>query len=216
MASRPLIRETFPVGAFQCNCTILADPETGSCLVIDPGDEPEVVVARLEALRLRPTALVHTHAHFDHVGRSRDVSEETGAGIRLHEADLFLYENLDMQGRFFGYAFDPVLPIEKFLRDGDTVGSDRAQLEVLHTPGHTPGSVCFRCRADGKEIVFAGDTLFQGSVGRTDLWGGDFPALERSIRERLYVLPDDAVVVPGHGPETSIGVEKRENAFVPA
>jgi hydroxyacylglutathione hydrolase len=214
MTSPALIRETFPVGPLQCNCTILGDPVTGDALVVDPGDDADVIVARLQALGLRPTALVHTHAHFDHVGGARGVSEATGAGIRLHEGDRWLYEHLDVQGAMFGMTFDEVLPVEAWLKDGDVVGRGRTQVEVLHTPGHTPGSVCFRCSLGNQELLFSGDTLFRGSIGRTDLWGGDYPTIEKSIKSRLYGLGEETYVIPGHGPATTIGRERRSNAFV--
>ncbi len=216
MTLPPLVRETFPVGPLQCNCTILGDPTTGDAIVVDPGDDAEVITARLDALGLKAVALVHTHAHFDHVGAARAVSEATGAGIRLHEDDRWLYEHLDVQGRMFGLTFDAVLPVERWLVDGDVVGRGRTEVEVIHTPGHTPGSICFRCDVGGRSVLFAGDTLFRGSIGRTDLWGGDFPAIERSIKTRLYTLSEDTVVVTGHGPETTIGRERRSNAFVRA
>ena len=216
MTLPPLLRETFPVGPLQCNCTILGDPATGDAVVVDPGDDADVITDRLKALGLKAVALVHTHAHFDHVGAARAVSEATGAGIRLHEDDRWLYEHLDVQGRMFGMTFDAVLPVERWLVDGDVVGRGRAEVLVLHTPGHTPGSVCFRCDVGGRPVLFAGDTLFRGAIGRTDLWGGDYPAIERSIKSRLYTLPEDTVVVTGHGPETTIGRERRSNAFVRA
>jgi glyoxylase-like metal-dependent hydrolase (beta-lactamase superfamily II) len=209
------IRETFPVGRLQCNCTILGDPATKTALVIDPGDEAPAILNRLAAHGLRAVGLVHTHAHFDHVGATRDVAEATKAAIELHEADLFLYENLEMQGAAFGFRFDPVLPVTRFLSDGDTVRTGGLELEVLHTPGHTPGSVCFRLGGTSP-LLFSGDTLFQGGIGRTDLWGGDGRAIVRSIRSRLYGLPEDTLVVPGHGPETTIGEERTSNPFVRA
>lgn len=209
------IRETFPVGQLQCNCTILGDAATKTAIVVDPGDDADLILQRLAALSLRAVALVHTHAHFDHVGATRRVAEATGASIHLHEGDRFLYENLDMQGELFGMTFDEVLPVTRFVADLDTVGAGDSEVEVLHTPGHTPGSICFRL-ARGDSIVFTGDTLFQGSIGRTDLWGGDPRAIVRSIKSRLYDLPKDTIVVPGHGPETSIGAERATNAFVRA
>jgi glyoxylase-like metal-dependent hydrolase (beta-lactamase superfamily II) len=207
------IRETFPVGPLQCNCTILGDPTTGNALVIDPGDDAEGILERLSANGLRAVALVHTHAHFDHVGATRRVAEATKAAIQLHQADLFLYENLEMQGAAFGFSFDPVLPVTRFLGDGDTIAAGGLEVEVLHTPGHTPGSVCFSL-AGPAPVLFSGDTLFQGSIGRTDLWGGDGRAILRSIKSRLYGLPEDTLVIPGHGPETTIGEERVTNPFV--
>jgi glyoxylase-like metal-dependent hydrolase (beta-lactamase superfamily II) len=215
MARTGLLRETFPVGPLQCNCTILGDPATGQALVVDPGDDADLILLRLAELGLSAAALVHTHAHFDHVGATRPVSEGTRAPILLHEADLFLYENLGMQGSAFGFSFDPVLPVSRFVADGDTVRAGGLEVEVVHTPGHTPGSVCFSLGGSAP-VLFSGDTLFQGSIGRTDLWGGDGRAIVRSIRSRLYGLPAETIVVPGHGPETTIGRERATNPFVRA
>jgi hydroxyacylglutathione hydrolase len=215
MSRTAIIRESFPVGPLQCNCTILGDPASGTALVVDPGDDAEDILRRLSAHRLRAVALVHTHAHFDHVGATRAVAERTQAAIHLHEADLFLYENLEMQGAAFGFTFDDVLPVSRFIAQGDTVATGAIEVEVLHTPGHTPGSVCFSL-GGAAPVLFSGDTLFQRSIGRTDLWGGDARAIERSIKSKLYTLPEGTLVIPGHGPETTIGEERRMNAFVRA
>jgi glyoxylase-like metal-dependent hydrolase (beta-lactamase superfamily II) len=215
MSTTDVILETFPVGPLQCNCSILGDPATGKALVVDPGDDADEILRRLASHGLTAAALVHTHAHFDHVGATRKVSEATKAPIHLHEADLFLYENLAMQGAAFGFEFDDVLPVSRFLKNGDVVGPSGAQVEVLHTPGHTPGSICFSL-GGRNPVLFSGDTLFQRSIGRTDLWGGDVRAIERSIKTRLYTLPEGTIVIPGHGPETTIGEERAENPFVRA
>jgi glyoxylase-like metal-dependent hydrolase (beta-lactamase superfamily II) len=215
MARTDPVRETFPVGPLQCNCTILGDPASGAAIVVDPGDEAPEILRRLRARGLRAVALVHTHAHFDHVGATRQVADATRAAIHLHAADEFLYQNLEMQGAAFGFRFDPVLPVSRFVADGETVAAGALEVEVVHTPGHTPGSVCFRL-GGAAPLLFSGDTLFQGSIGRTDLWGGDPRAIVRSIRTRLYGLPEDTVVVPGHGPETTIGEERATNPFVRA
>src|SRR5262245_4143906 len=200
------VRETFPVGPLQCNCTILGDPASGKALVIDPGDQGPEIVRRLAKRGLRAIALVHTHAHFDHVGATRHVAEATKAEIRLHQGDEPLYENLAMQGAAFGFTFDDVLPVSRWMTDGETIKAGGIEVEVLHTPGHTPGSVCFSL-AGSEPILFAGDTLFQGSIGQTDLWGGDSRLILRSIKPRLYGLPEETLVIPGHGPETTIGEE---------
>ena len=205
--------ETFPVGMLGCNCTIIGDPDTGDALVIDPGDEPDEVCARLDALGLHPAALIHTHAHFDHIGRSSAVAMRTGSGMHLHEGDLFLYENLATQAEWFGLSLPPGLPLAGFLKDADVIGRGRASVEVVHTPGHTPGSDCFRL-AGPVPMLFSGDTLFAGGIGRTDLWGGDGRLIVRSIRERLYTLSPETRVIPGHGPETTIDEERASNPFV--
>lgn len=210
-----MILETFPVGAFACNCTILGDPASGRAIVIDPGDEPEKVLSRLSALGLAPIYAFHTHAHLDHVMGTRGVKEEhPGTEILMHPGDRELYDNLQLQAQAFGLRTEDALPVDTWIADGDKVAVGAISGEVLHTPGHTPGSVCLHVPDLG--LLFAGDTLFQGSVGRTDLWGGSFQQLEASIRERLYGLPEETRVVTGHGPETQIGFERRSNPFVRA
>jgi glyoxylase-like metal-dependent hydrolase (beta-lactamase superfamily II) len=208
-----MIRHTFPVGPFQCNCTILVDETSRDAIVIDPGWEPEIILAEVGRLRAQVKAIVHTHAHIDHVNGTREVHEGTGATVSLHEADLPLYENLTMQAALFGLAASAPLPVDRYLKDGDAVGSGILSLGVIHTPGHTPGSLCFRLLGS-EPLLFTGDTLFRGSIGRTDLWGGSHPTILRSIRERLLTLDDDLVVIPGHGEESSIGFERSRNPFL--
>jgi hydroxyacylglutathione hydrolase len=210
----PLLR-TLAVGPLQCNCSILADESTREAVVIDPGDEPERILGALDAINLRPVALLHTHAHFDHIGGTREVKEATGAAIRLHPADLLLYESLPNQAAFFGISAAAPAPVDAPLADGDTIHFGRHRLTVIHTPGHTPGSTCFLLSGE-PAALFAGDTLFRRSIGRTDLRGGDTEAILASIRTRLFTLPDDTPVVCGHGPGTTIGEEKRSNPFVRA
>ncbi len=212
-----MIHEPLVVGPLRCNCHLLADERTREAVVIDPGDEAEEILAAIRRLRLRVVALLHTHAHFDHIGATRELREATGAPVLLHAADRELYEALPEQleafGRMFGLpaaaAREPA-PVDRFVEDGDVVRFGREELRVLHTPGHTPGSVCDP--APGR--VFTGDTLFRRSVGRTDLPGGDFELEARSILRRLYTLDPGTVVHPGHGPETRIGEERAENPFV--
>lgn len=210
--SGPLV-ETFPVGPLQCNCTILADESTNEAVVIDPGDEAERILRALQAARLTPIALLHTHAHFDHVGGTRRVKEATGAAIRLHPADRPLYDVLPDQAAFFGLAADAPLEPDAPLHDSETIRFGRHALTAIHTPGHTPGSTCFRLDDETRPILFSGDTLFRRSVGRTDLWGGDSRKILASIRERLFALPGNTPVVCGHGPDTTIDEEKRLNPF---
>lgn len=208
-----LIVETFPVGPLACNCTILGDPASKEAVVIDPGDEPERILGRLKALGLRATHLVHTHAHIDHVTATRSVAEATGAKVLLHEQDRWLYENLAVQGELLGWEPDAPRPPDAFLAEGDEVRFGPYRIRTLHTPGHTPGSLCFHLA--GAELLFSGDTLFAGSIGRTDLWGGSMREILRSIRTKLLAPFAGATpVVPGHGPATTIGEERRSNPFV--
>lgn len=212
------ILETIPVGPLQCNCTILGDPVSGEALVIDPGDEPEKILDALRVRRLTPVALLHTHAHFDHIGGSRRVHESTLAPIRLHAADFPLYDALPAQAALFGLSADEPLPPGAPVEDGETIRFGAFTVTAIHTPGHTPGSTCYRLEGEGEApgALFSGDTLFRRSIGRTDLWGGDPETILASIRDRLYRLPGDLRVICGHGPETTIAEERRSNPFVTA
>lgn len=204
--------ETFPVGPLQCNCTILADEDSGEAVVIDPGDEPDRILRTLVEMRLKAVALLHTHAHFDHITGTRRVKEATGAPIRLHAADFPLYDALPDQAALFGLRADPPLPPDAPLADEERIRFGRYALRAIHTPGHTPGSTCFELLGD-RPVLFSGDTLFRRSIGRTDLWGGDTETILSSIREKLFALPGDVPVVCGHGPGTTIEEEKRLNPF---
>jgi hydroxyacylglutathione hydrolase len=206
------ILETFPVGPFQCNCTVLADPVSRQAVVIDPGDEPERILRVVESMKVVPVALLHTHAHLDHVTASRAVKEATGAVIRLHPEDRPLYDALPEQASRFGLRVDAPLPPDAPLSDGEIVCVGPYRLRAIHTPGHTPGSTCFVVEGDAP-LLFSGDTLFRRSIGRTDLWGGDTDAILASIRGRLFALPGETPVVCGHGADTTIDEEKRLNPF---
>lgn len=212
-----MIVEHFPVAPLGCNCVILGDEASGEAIVVDPGGEADKILARLAKRGLRCTAIVHTHTHFDHVGATADVQSATGAPVMLHEGDVFLYRGLQMQLDTFGVPFraPAIAEIDRFLVDHDVVRAGAIEAGVLHTPGHTPGSLCFTATGD-RPVVVAGDTLFQRSIGRTDLWGGDTSQILASIRDRLFTLPDETLVVTGHGPTTTIGEEKRMNPFVRA
>lgn len=214
MTSVPsLIRTTFSVPPLGCNCTILGDPVTKQAIVVDPGGDPQRILREAKALGLTIVALYHTHAHFDHFLASGDVKRATGAPIYLHEADRPLWEMLELQCRLFGINQAAAAPApDHLMKDEEKIPVGGQFGIALHTPGHTPGSLSLSFPTE--RLVLAGDTLFQGSIGRTDLWGGDFKAIERSIRERLYTLDEQTLVVTGHGPETMIGVEREENAFV--
>jgi glyoxylase-like metal-dependent hydrolase (beta-lactamase superfamily II) len=216
-----LLRQTFPVGALGCNCTILACPETREAVVIDPGDDAPDILAALARDGLTAVRIFHTHAHFDHVMATADVAAATGADILLHRDDRWLYDNAIMQTRAFGIqpppgrTWTPPPPPTQELAGNEAIGFGRREGRALHTPGHTPGSICLYVEGVGEApLLFAGDTLFRGSIGRTDLWGGSLPAIKASIRDRLLTLPDATVVVAGHGPDTTVAAEREDNPFV--
>ncbi len=203
--------ETFPVGPLGCNCSLLWDPATGEGLVVDPGGDGAKIRRRVEALGFAVKALLHTHAHFDHVGATRELQELWQCPALLHEQDGYLIEHLDMQTGAFG--FPAIVPPDMAALNA----GDRFQgLATLHTPGHTPGSCCFHGAFEKGGVLLAGDTLFRRGVGRTDLWGGSWEQLEESIQRDLYALDGGTLVVPGHGPLTTVGEEREENPFVRA
>jgi glyoxylase-like metal-dependent hydrolase (beta-lactamase superfamily II) len=207
--------ETFPVGMLGCNCTIVGDREGGDAIVIDGGDEVPEVARRLEAHGLRARYLVHTHAHIDHIGALGPLRERVGGEGLLHAADLPLYATLTEQARWLGLALAPqVVPLDGALADGDVLHAGGLALRCIHTPGHTPGSTSFALDADGGTVLFTGDTLFRGAVGRWDLGGTSLSDIVRSIRTKLLVYDDASVVVPGHGPATTIGEERRANPYL--
>lgn len=207
------VRRTIPVGPLQCNCTILFDAGSRDAVVIDPGDEGDRIVAEIEKANLRVSALLHTHAHFDHIGGSAAVAAGTGASIRLHPDDAPLYDALPEQAALFGLSASSPSPRGAPLSDGEVIRFGAFSVTAIHTPGHTPGSTCFL--SDGASpILYSGDTLFRRSIGRTDLWGGDTDLILQSIRQKLFSLPEETPVVCGHGPDTTIGEEKRANPFV--
>jgi hydroxyacylglutathione hydrolase len=221
MPAGELVRQTFPVGALGCNCTIVSCPETREALVIDPGDEAGEILAALARDGLTAVKLVHTHAHFDHVMATGEVAARTGAAVLLHADDRWLYDHAVMQTEAFGIRRPdgkpwrpPPAPTQE-LRGDEAIAFGRRETRVLHTPGHTPGSICLYFEQTAETpLLFAGDTLFAGSIGRTDLWGGSTPAIRKSIRERILTLPDETLVIPGHGPTTSVLREREENPFV--
>ena len=207
-----MIVETLAVGPLGCNCTILGCPETRKALVVDPGGDADRIEALLDRHGLTPVALLHTHAHFDHVLGAPELKARFGAEILLHADDLPLYENVPMQGTFFGFSLPEPAPIDRFVPDGERLNFGTRDGEVIHTPGHTPGSICLHVGSE--KLLLTGDTLFAGGIGRTDLWGGSHADLMRSIRERLLPLPPETRVIPGHGPETTLGEEALTNPFL--
>ena len=235
--ARELIHEVLPVGMLQCNCSILGDPETREAIVVDPGDEVERIVEILNRHKLKVLAIVSTHTHIDHVGGLAALHRITGAPVFMHESDLDLYRKLDMQAKWLRMPTPEVTDVDQFLREGDAVRWGGYEARVMHTPGHTPGSLCLYIPA--REVVtpgdpagragssrtaggnggedsrlIAGDTLFAGSIGRTDLWGGSFPEIMKSLHTKVMALPDETLVLPGHGEATTIGEERQSNPFL--
>ncbi|MGH7737529.1 MAG: MBL fold metallo-hydrolase [Candidatus Tyrphobacter sp.] len=209
-----MIVETFAVGALACNCTIVGD-ENGEAIVIDGGDGVDDVLERLQRHNLRARYLVHTHAHIDHIGDAGRLREATSAKALLHSADLPLYDSLPLQARWLGLAAAPaVVALDGELHDGASIVAGDVTLSVIHTPGHTPGSVCFALDSNGGTRLFTGDTLFAGSIGRWDLGGTSMEDIVDSIRRRLLVFDDATPVIPGHGPSTTIGTERRTNPYL--
>ena len=263
-ATDGLIHITIPVGMLQCNCTIIGDPATREALVVDPGDEVTRILELIGRHRLIVKAIVSTHAHIDHVGGLSKLHKYTGAPVLMHRDDLPLYQAMDMQASFLGVMPPELTDIDQLLKEGDVLRWGSFEAQVIHTPGHTPGSVSLYLPHNagrvtvgpgmltvfdeaGEKIalsdslkksahgddgapdlsldesekilppapqLFSGDTLFAGSIGRTDLWGGSMEQIMDSLRSKLMRLPDDTVVHPGHGPVTTIGNERHMNPFL--
>jgi len=207
-----MILETFPVGPLQCNCTILGDEETREAIIVDPGDEIVRIQRRLTELGLKLKQILITHAHIDHVGGALKLKSLTGAPIYLNEGDLPLLQMMSTQAAWLRIETPETAPPDEVLTDGRHVGLQNYPAQVIHTPGHTQGSICLYFAP--MKMVLAGDTLFAGSIGRTDLPGGNFDQIIDSIQSRLLSLPDDTRVIPGHGPATTIGTERKTNQFL--
>jgi hydroxyacylglutathione hydrolase len=207
-----MIFESFPVGPLACNCTILGDEETREAIVIDPGDDISRIHKRLTEQGLKLKQILVTHGHIDHVGGALKLKRLTGAPIYLNENDLPQLEMMDTQAEWVGVAAPETAPPDEGLNDGQLVGLEHYPAQVLHTPGHTQGSICLHFAP--LKLLIAGDTLFAGSIGRTDLPGGNFDQIITSLRSRLLTLPDETKVLPGHGPATTIGEERASNPFL--
>jgi glyoxylase-like metal-dependent hydrolase (beta-lactamase superfamily II) len=263
-ATDGLIHITIPVGMLQCNCSIIGDPATREALVVDPGDEVTRILDLIGRHRLIVKAIVSTHAHIDHVGGLSKLHQYTGAPVLMHRDDLPLYQAMEMQASFLGVMPPELTDIDQLLKEGDVLRWGGFEAQVIHTPGHTPGSVSLYLPHDAGKVtgvpamrtvmdetgenvtladllkktptpeddaqsvaqdepeivaprapqLFSGDTLFAGSIGRTDLWGGSMEKIMDSLRSKLMHLPDDTVVYPGHGPVTTIGNERHLNPFL--
>jgi len=212
MISSKLQVEPLIVGPLFSNCYIVWDDGVNEGVVIDPGDDADVILKRVKELGVSVRYILATHGHFDHVGAVMPLKRELNAEFLAHKGDFFFIEDGENAARRWGVDIEQPPKPDRFIEDGDKVKVGRFELEVLYTPGHSPGGVSFLY----DRMVFCGDTLFQGNIGRTDFRKGSFEDLSRSIKTRLYILPDDTVVYTGHGPVTSIGDEKRYNAFVRA
>ena len=230
-----MIHEIIPVGMLACNCSIVGDESTGEALIIDPGDEIDRILEILKRHNLRATQIIATHAHIDHVGGIDKLRRTCGAPVLLHEDDHVLYQNLSTQAAWLGveppgvaappgdYGLTSMAAWRRAVdrrdiplvvaREGQTIRCGELAFEVLHTPGHSPGSISLH-RKGGEGQIFSGDTLFEGSIGRTDLWGGSMEEILRSIKERLLVFDDATRVFPGHGAATTIGHEREMNPFL--
>jgi len=207
-----MIHEILAVGPLQCNCSIIGDETTREAMVIDPGDDIEDVLAIIAKHTLEVKQIVITHAHIDHVGGAMKLRSITGAPILLNQNDYTLLKMLDMQAAWVGMVSPGKVDIDQSVKQADTIKAGSLAANVIETPGHTEGSICLYFPAENKLI--AGDTLFAGSIGRTDLPGGSFDKILRSLHDKLLALPDETVVVPGHGPLTTIGGERESNPFL--
>jgi len=207
-----MIHEILPVGPLQCNCSVIGDEATREAMVIDPGDDIEDVLALIRKHNLQVKQIVITHAHIDHVGGAMKLRAATGAPILLNQNDYALLKMLDVQAAWIGMVSPGKVEIDRSVTTGESVSVGSLTAQVLHTPGHTEGSICLYLPAEQKLI--AGDTLFAGSIGRTDLPGGSMQKIMRSLHGTVLALPDETVVIPGHGPLTTIGDERESNPFL--
>jgi glyoxylase-like metal-dependent hydrolase (beta-lactamase superfamily II) len=207
-----MIHEILPVGMLQCNCSIFGDEQSREAIVVDPGDNIDDILAILDKHSLKVKAIVITHAHIDHIGGAAKLKAITGAPVHMNQEDATLYDRLDVQAGWLGVETPERTGIDTDAREGDSLRLGNAEFHVIETPGHTQGSISLWIPAENKLV--AGDTLFRDSIGRTDLPGGDGRQILRSIHAKLLTLPAEAIVIPGHGPNTTIGREKERNPFL--
>jgi len=207
-----MIHEIISVGPLQCNCSVIGDESSHEGMVIDPGDDIDDVLALVRKHNLQVKQIVITHAHIDHIGGAMKLRAATGAPILLNQNDYALLKILDVQANWIGVPTPEKVEIDRSVTTGETVSAGSHTAEILHTPGHTEGSICLYFAAEKKLI--AGDTLFAGSIGRTDLPGGSMQKIMRSLHGTVLALPDETVVVPGHGELTTIGDERKSNPFL--
>ena len=205
-----LLVHQLSVGPLQVNCFVVACQRTREAMVIDPGEDGPRILQLAESNGYQVKKIVNTHGHFDHIGANQPVKEATGAVLMMHEADLPLLQNARNHAQAYGLTVSPSPDPDKFLNEGDVFSVGEQSFSIFHVPGHSPGSICLLSNGH----LFVGDVLFAGSVGRTDLPGGDFDALIEGVREKLFRLPAETIVHPGHGSDTTIGREKQMNPFV--
>jgi hydroxyacylglutathione hydrolase len=211
-AQNQIVHEILPVGLLQCNCSIIGDTSSGECMVIDPGSEIEKIMSIVRERAFTVKQIVVTHGHIDHVAGAMQLKKLTGAPILMNKNDDQQLKLLDIQATWIGVPTPGEVTIDQSISSGDTVKAGNLEATVMHTPGHTEGSTCLHFSAEKKLI--AGDTLFAGSIGRTDLPGGSFDKILKSLHHTVLALPDETVVIPGHGPVTSIGEERETNPFL--
>lgn len=205
-----MLVEVLPVGPLQANCYLVADDTTRRALIVDPGDEAERILARLRRLEFIPEAIVATHGHFDHIGAIRAVRDATGVPFLALQEEREMLEAAPVRAQIFGFFVDPPPPADRWLHEGDSVTTGGLTFRVVHAPGHSPGHLILL----GEGAAFVGDVIFAGSIGRTDLPGGDSAQLFASIARHVLPLPDGTALYPGHGPVTSVGRERATNPFV--
>jgi glyoxylase-like metal-dependent hydrolase (beta-lactamase superfamily II) len=205
-----LVYDIIIVGALETNCYLVHCPESRECAVVDPGAEPELIFSVISRRGLKPKVILNTHGHVDHIGANSDVKEKFGIPLRIHTLDSPMLDLVKQSELSFFLGAKDSPPADSFLEDGEKIEIGKFDLEVIHTPGHSPGSVSLR----GGGFLLSGDTLFQGGVGRTDLPGGSSRQLENSIRKKILALPEETIVLPGHGPMTTVGEEKDSNPFL--
>ncbi len=208
----PMRYLTFPVGPLACNCSIIAEESSNQAVIVDPGENVDAILRLLDQRGWKLKAIVITHAHIDHIGGAAALKKVTGAPVLMNSRDQFLYDALDAQASWLGVAVPPRTSVDGGLDEGSALHLLSTPIQVIETPGHTPGSICLYLPQEQR--LFAGDTLFAGSIGRTDLPGGDTAQILRSLHEKILPLPDDTLVIPGHGAETTIGAERVSNPFV--
>ncbi|MCK4537121.1 MAG: MBL fold metallo-hydrolase [Desulfuromonadales bacterium] len=205
-----MIVHKLSVGPLQVNCFVVACTATRKAMVVDPGEEGSRILEVINEGSYSVQCIVNTHGHFDHIGANRYLVEATGAELMVHRDDASLYQTAEQHASLFGLTSTPSPEADRLLEDGDRIEFGELSFDVLHVPGHSPGGICLFCQGH----LFAGDVLFAGSIGRTDLQGGDHDALVAGIRKKLFALPDETLVHTGHGPDTTLGQEKRSNPFV--